>query len=184
MVSVRGIKQSDKEEIRVLGTKLFREGDEIPFLNKALNQYVSELSFVAVDKGSVIGFIVVCEQITNAYCDFLNKIPNCYEIAFLGVSPIYQGCRLGTRLLEKSLVAIFERSRHFTCWLLVDKINKSAIRLYEKLGFRKWIETEEGKTVIPGYIMGLSHRRYSDTLESDEEYSSSLQCYGMPLVSV
>ena len=101
---------------------------------------------------------------TNVYYSFLSKIPNCYELAFLGISPSYQGYGLGTRLLKETLLAIFQTSNQFTCWLLVDTINPGAIKLYEKIGFRRWVQTTGEVTPLPGYIMGISHRRYANKI--------------------
>ncbi len=157
---IRNFKQSDRECILELGTKVFREDDEIPLLQKALGQCVSELSFVAVEDKAIIGFTLVCVKMTNVYYSFLSKIPNCYELAFLGISPTCQGRGLGTRLLKETLLAIFQRSTHFTCWLLVDTDNYGAIKLYERTGFRRWVSTSADKTFTPGHIMGLSYRRY------------------------
>jgi ribosomal protein S18 acetylase RimI-like enzyme len=159
---IRELKQSDKNKIFELGKKIFREEDEIPLLLKALKLCDYELSFVAVEDKRIIGFVLVCQKMTNIYYNFMRKIPNCYEIAFLGISPNYQGRGLGTRLLKETLVAIFQISNQFTCWLLVDTINTSAVKLYEKLGFRRWVQTTTDITSIPGYIMGLSHRRYQE----------------------
>jgi ribosomal protein S18 acetylase RimI-like enzyme len=163
MVLVRELKQQDKEKIFDLGKKIFREEDELPLLQKALYLCDYKLSFVAVENKSIIGFVLVCQKMTNIYYNFMSKIPNCYEIAFLGISPNCQGRGLGTRLLKETLIAIFQISNQFTCWLLVDTINISAVRLYEKLGFRRWVQTTTDITPLPGYIMGLSHRRYQDT---------------------
>jgi ribosomal protein S18 acetylase RimI-like enzyme len=157
---IRNFKQSDKERVLELGKKIFREDDEIPLLQKALRQYAPELSFVAVEDKTVIGFTLVCVKMTNVYYSFLNRIPNCYELAFLGISPTCQGRGLGTRLLKETLLAIFQRSTHFTCWLLVDTDNYGAIKLYERTGFRRWVSTTRDITVAPGHIMGLSYRRY------------------------
>jgi ribosomal protein S18 acetylase RimI-like enzyme len=150
-----------------MSSQIFRAEDELPLLQKALHQYVPELSLVAVEDKKVIGFTLVCKKITKAYYEFLSKIPNCYELAFLGISPFSQGRGIGSQLLKETLFAIFQRSNQFTCWLLVDRPNASAIRLYEKFGFRRWAETKNGSTAIPGYIMGLSHRRYPDTFKKD-----------------
>jgi hypothetical protein len=49
-------------------------------------------------------------------------------------------------------------SPQFTCWLLVDLVNVSAIKLYQKWGFRRWKDTPP--IGVAGWIMGLSHRRY------------------------
>lgn len=160
MVLVRNLKQCDKDRIFELGGKIFREGDEIPLLKKALFLCVPELSFVAVEDKSIVGFTLVCQKMTNVYYNFLGKIPNCYELAFLGISPKCQGRGLGTRLLKETLLAIFQTSNQFTCWLLVDTNNTGAVALYEKIGFRRWVETTDDITPTPGYIMGISHRRF------------------------
>jgi ribosomal protein S18 acetylase RimI-like enzyme len=160
MVLVRNLKQCDKERVLELGRKIFREKDEIPLLQKALFLCVPELSFVAVEDKTIIGFTLVCIKMTNVYYSFLGKIQNCYELAFLGISPTCQGRGLGTRLLKETLLAIFQISNQFTCWLLVDTDNLGAIALYERIGFRRWIETTTEITPTPGYIMGISYRRF------------------------
>ena len=170
MVLVRNLRQCDKEKVLELGKKIFREADEIPLLQKALVLCVPELSLIAVDDKSIVGFTLVCKKMTNVYYGFLSKIPNCYEFAFLGISPKYQGRGLGTRLLKETLLAIFQTSNQFTCWLLVDTDNYGAIKMYEKFGFRRWVETTEDLTPVPGYIMGISHRRF---LEKDKKEHSN-----------
>jgi ribosomal protein S18 acetylase RimI-like enzyme len=165
MVLVRSIKQHDKEKVLELAKKIFRETDEIPLFYRALNQYVPELSFVATDDTGIIGFTLVCKKMTKVYYNFLSKIPNCYELAFLGISSKCQGRGLGTRLLKETLLAIFQKSTQFTCWLLVDIDNHSAIRLYEKFGFRRWIETTQDITSAPGYIMGIGYKRFEKAIQ-------------------
>jgi ribosomal protein S18 acetylase RimI-like enzyme len=160
MVLVRNLKHCDKNKILELGGKIFREEDEIPLLKKALFLCVPELSFVAVEDKTIVGFTLVCQKMTNVYYSFMNRIQNCYELAFLGISPKCQGCGLGTRLLKETLLAIFQTSNQFTCWLLVDTDNVGAIKLYEKMGFRRWVETTKDITPTPGYIMGISYRRF------------------------
>jgi ribosomal protein S18 acetylase RimI-like enzyme len=167
MITIRHIRVSDKERIMELGREIFREEDEIPLLQKALYLYVPELSYVAVEDKSIVGFTLVCKKMTNVYYNFLSKIPNCYELAFLGISHKCQGRGLGTRLLKETLLAIFQESAQFTCWLLVDTINTSAMKLYEKIGFRRWIQTTTDITDAPGYIMGISYRRYLDKQKKD-----------------
>ena len=153
MVLVRTLKQSEKNKVLELGRKIFREEDEIPLLEKAIGQCIPELSFVAIDNKSIIGFALTCKKMTKVYFNFLSKIPDCYEFAFLGISPQYQGCGLGKRLLNETLLAIFQKSNQFTCWLLVDTDNIGAIKLYQKFGFRRWIETTDDITPTPGYII-------------------------------
>lgn len=167
MLLVRNLKQCDKDKVLEMGRKIFREEDEIPLLQKALFLCVPELSFVAVEEKTIVGFTLVCTKMTNVYYSFLSKIPKCYELAFLGILPKCQGRGLGTRLLKETLLAIFQRSNQFTCWLLVDTDNLGAIALYERIGFRRWVETTMDITPTPGYIMGISHRRFIKSERKD-----------------
>jgi ribosomal protein S18 acetylase RimI-like enzyme len=161
MVVIRRLKNEEKCNILELGREIFREEDEIPLLRKAIAQCSLDLSFIAVDGQSIIGFALVCkDKPTNYYYDFIRKIPDCYELAFLGISRKAHGRGIGTRLLKETLLAIFQTSKSFTCWLLVDTINESAIKLYEKFGFRRWVKTTPDITPSPGYIMGISTHRY------------------------
>jgi ribosomal protein S18 acetylase RimI-like enzyme len=160
MIMVRNVRASDIKDIFTLSREIFREEDEIPLVKLAIQQYVPALSLVAVEDNHIIGFTLVCNKMTKIYYNFLSKIPSCYELAFLGISPRKQGCGLGKRLLKETLLAIFQRSKQFTCWLLVDEINVNAIHLYQKLGFRSWIKTSPNITPLPGYIMGISYRRF------------------------
>jgi ribosomal protein S18 acetylase RimI-like enzyme len=158
---IRKLHIKEKEQILELGKKIFREEDEIPLLRKALLICSTELSYIAVDNGKIVGFALVCSKThTKYYFDFMKNIPNCYELAFLGICPSAQGKGLGTRLLKETLEAIFQlSSRPFTCWLLVDIINEGAIKLYEKFGFRRWCKTIPPLTELPGYIMGIHSRK-------------------------
>lgn len=155
---IRNLQENDKSAILKLGYSIFRKEDEIPLLQKALLLCVPELSFVAVDT-TIIGFTLVCITPTNVYFTF--TIPHCYELAFLGISPTHQGRGIGSKLLKKTLSCIFQQAK--TCWLLVDTSNTGAIAMYEKLGFRRWITIYLD---IPGYIMGLSYKRYMNTLHA------------------
>jgi ribosomal protein S18 acetylase RimI-like enzyme len=173
---VRNLLLKEKDAILELGRKIFREEDEIPLLRKALSLCSLDLSFVAIDTvtirtaeatattvtaTNILGFTLVCSKSpTNYYAEFMRRIPNCYELAFIGIHPNGQGKGLGTRLLKETLLAIFQSSaKPFTCWLLVDTINEGAIKLYEKIGFRRWCKTLPPITPIPGYIMGIHSRR-------------------------
>lgn len=176
---LRNLKECDKDNIFELGKKIFREEDEIPLLQKALYLCAPELSFVAIEDKNIVGFTLASKKITNVYYNFLEKIPNCYELAFLGISPKCQGCGLGTRLLKETLLAIFQTSNQFTCWLLVDTNNIGAIRLYEKIGFRRWIETSTDLTPVPGYIMGISYRRFIKPANIKDKHLKTLT-YNFP----
>ena len=159
---IRTLNTKDKDAILTLGRKIFREEDEIPLLKKALKLCTLNLSLIALDGPDILGFTLVCtsKNHTNYYCDFIRQIPNCYELAFLGISPKAQGKGLGTRLLKDTLMVIFQESaKPFTCWLLVDTDNTRAIQLYEKIGFRHWCETYPPITPVPGCIMGIHSRK-------------------------
>ena len=157
MVTIRHVCEKDKDNLFKLAGKIFREEVEIPLLQKALYLCDYELSFIAVENNQIIGFTLVCKTMTNVYHPFMTMIPNCYELAFLGIAPDSQGRGLGSRLLKESINAIFQQTKQFTCWLLVDQINVGAIKMYEKHGFRSWIKINGA---IPGMIMGLSYRRF------------------------
>jgi len=157
---LRNLKECDKDKIFELGKKIFREEDEIPLFQKALYLCAPELSFVAVEDKNIVGFTLASKKMTSIYYKFLAQIPDCYELAFLGICPKCQGRGLGTRLLKETLLAIFQTSNQFTCWLLVDTDNTGAIGLYEKIGFRRWVETSPDITPVPGYIMGINYKRF------------------------
>jgi ribosomal protein S18 acetylase RimI-like enzyme len=150
----------EKDKVFNLAGKIFREEDEIPLLQKALYLCDYKLSFIAVENNQIIGFTLVCKTMTNVYYPFMTMIPNCYELAFLGIAPDSQGRGLGSRLLKESINAIFQQTKQFTCWLLVDVTNVSAIKMYQKLGFRQWVTTPSELSYKEGFVMGLSHRRY------------------------
>ena len=162
MTHLRHVRNRDKQHIFELGKILFREEDEIPLLQKALIQCTPSLSYVAVDNNKIIGFTLVCSIPTNVYYEFMDRIPHGYELAFLGISPQYQGRGLGTRLLKETMSTLFRTSPQFTCWLLVDLSNVSAIKMYHKWGFRRWKDVPSGN--VAGWIMGLSHRRYDSPM--------------------
>jgi ribosomal protein S18 acetylase RimI-like enzyme len=169
MITLRTLRFSDKSSVFTLGCSIFRE-DEIPLLQKALALCIEHLSYVAVEDKKIIGFTLVCVKPTNVYFTFMTTIPSCYEFAFLGISPACQGRGLGSRLLKEAIHAIFQESNQFTCWLLVDYDNY-AIHMYKKYGFRLWAETA---TTVPGYIMGLSHRRYHFITKNDKKLTLPL----------
>ncbi len=185
MLGIRRLKIEEKSAILTLGRQIFREDDEIPLLRKALSQCVPELSFVATSScdNTIVGFVLVCKEATKYYYDFMRKIPNCYELAFLGISPQAQGNGLGTQLLKHALSAIFKDSTDFTCWLLVDTINIGAIRLYEKLGFRRWYETTPCITPCPGYIMGISTRKYKELYINTTDFTTDLHTHVLDLIT-
>lgn len=159
MSFIRNILPTDKDFIFELGNTLFRKGD-IPDLKHSLSLCITELSFVYIDNNQIIGFTIVCHKLTTVFCHFIHTIPNGYELSFFGISPTYQGKGIGSRLIHHTLLTIHKQSPSFTCWLIADIDNYSAIRMYKKIGFRYWATSANDITVVPGYIMGLSHRRF------------------------
>jgi ribosomal protein S18 acetylase RimI-like enzyme len=157
---LRNVSNNDKEKVFDLGIKLFREEDEIPLFKRALNFYVKELSYIIIDEKNenIVGFTLVCKKMTHVYKKFMTDIPNCYELSFFGVNPEYQGKGYGSQCLRLTLSSIYRNCINFNCWLIVDKVNNVAIKMYQKYGFRTWFEINNDK--YPSYIMGLSYRRW------------------------
>jgi len=134
MFRIRNMNINDNKEVLELGKSLFRENDEVPLLRKALKNYISKFSYVIVNQNdknneNIIGFCIVCKKFTKIYDKILNKIPNCLELSFFGINPSFQGKGLGSQCLEITLLSLYNY------WLVVDKTNESAIKLYQKYGF-------------------------------------------------
>jgi ribosomal protein S18 acetylase RimI-like enzyme len=148
-----------EEEILNTGRLIFNDED-MYLLYKALTLYVKALSYVFIDtnKNQMAGFILVCKKYTKVYHKFINTVPNCFEVAFLGIHPSYQGKGLGYQCLNKALLSIFKICRQFNAWLIVNTDNITAIKLYKKIGFIHWKYIPHEK--YPSYIMGISYRRY------------------------
>lgn len=162
MYSFRSIHFSDYSTILELGKKLFHK-EEIPDLQKALFSFVPELSYVAYENASshLIGFTLVCKKQTTVIWKYFDVMPDGLEIAFIGISPFFQGKGIGSKLLHHTLYSIFQS--YPLCWLSVDIHNSSAIQMYHKFGFRKWTFISQltyPYIVIPNYIMGLSSQKY------------------------
>ena len=157
---LRTLRVKDKTAIYDLGITIFREEDEIPLLQQALQTCDRTLSYVAVDGKKIVGFTLVGSTPTNVYFNFLSEKPHHYELAFLGISLSHQGRGLGTQLLRASMNAVHQKSMEFACCLLVDVTNVGAIKMYQKMGFRRWKSTPAELTHKEGFIMGLSHRRH------------------------
>jgi ribosomal protein S18 acetylase RimI-like enzyme len=162
---LKNMSNNYNEKVFELGVKLFRDEDEIPFFKKALSSYVKELSYVIIDDkddnkndNKIVGFALVCKKMTHVYKKFMTGIPNCYELSFFGVNPEYQGKGYGSQCLRITLSSIYRECINFNCWLIVDKSNFGAIKMYQKYGFRIWCEVSHEK--YPSYIMGLSYRRW------------------------
>jgi len=158
---LRNMSNNDNDKVFELGLKLFREEDEIPLFKRALSSYIKDLSYVMIDNivgGNIVGFTLVCKKMTHVYKKFMVGIPNCYELSFFGVNSEYQGKGYGSQCLRITLSSIYRECINFNCWLIVDKTNNGAIKMYKKYGFRMWCEINNDK--YPSYIMGLSYRRW------------------------
>ena len=148
-----------EKDILNIGKNIFNE-DDISLLEKSLKLYVKELSYVSIDnnKNQIAGFILVCKKYTKLYHKFMIKIPDCYEISFLGVDSLYHGKGIGSQCLKRALLSIFNICNRFNAWLIVNHDNIGAIKLYKKFGFIIWKYIPDKK--YPCYIMGISYRRY------------------------
>lgn len=157
---IKNMDNNYNKDVLELGRIIFLQEDDKPLLEKALTLYVKDLSYVVIDKdkNQMAGFILVCKRYTKVYHKFINRIPNCYEIAFLGIHPSHQGKGLGYQCLRQALLSIYRSCNRFNAWLIVNYDNINAINLYKKLGFIQWKYIPEDK--YPFYIMGISYRRY------------------------
>ncbi len=165
MLSIKNMNDNFNNEVLEVGRLLFNNDDDLPLLEKAINLYIKELSYVIIDqeKSRIAGFILVGKKYTKIYHKFMTNVPNCYEISFLGIHPFYQGKGLGSQCLRTALLSIYRTCRTFNAWLIVDVINLNAIHLYKKLGFILWKFIDHPK--YPSYIMGLSFRRYKTMIK-------------------
>jgi len=94
------------------------------------NRYLKDKSyliFIALDKNIPIGY----GQITHL--DFINL--SC-EVGFC-VFPIFQGKGYGKTLVKKMVNYTIKKLKMHRIYLEVFTVNKKAIKLYEKCGFKK-----------------------------------------------
>ena len=84
-------------------------------------------TWIATEKNQMLGFAVVewVQQITGVIA----------YIATIEVLPEFRGRGIGAELLRR-LEGSANAERAITMWLHVDAENASAIRLYERLGYR------------------------------------------------
>lgn len=158
LYTIKNMESIYEYEILNIGNLIFND-DDMSLLQKALTLYVKELSYILLDqKNQVSGFILVCKKYTKIYHKFINKVPNCYEIAFLGIHPSHQGKGLGSQCLKMALLSIYKICRQFNAWLIVNDDNIGAIKLYKKLGFIYWKYIPHD--IYPCYIMGINYRRF------------------------
>lgn len=160
MLSIKNMNNTFNKEVFEIGRLLFTSDEDLSLLEKAINLYIKELSYVIIDEDNnrIAGFILVGKKYTKIYHNFMKNVPNCYEISFLGIHPFYQGKGLGSQCLRTALLSIYRTCKIFNTWLIVDIINANAIHLYKKLGFIIWKFIDHPK--YPSFIMGLSYRRY------------------------
>ena len=88
-------------------------------------QINEDASFVILSEGEVVGFILIVSRSVEE--EYLESI---------GIHPEFRGKGLGTILLGKSIEVLRSQgAENFT--LGVDPVNKPAVRLYERFGFKK-----------------------------------------------
>jgi len=119
-VNVRGIAPGELGLIKTLEKRCFSTNY---FNEKEIEEMYrnNRYSFWGVwYKGSIAGYLITHDSV------------DVYEVIKVGVDDGYRGKGLGRRLIEKSFESI-----ETDLMLEVRESNKSAIRLYEKLGFRK-----------------------------------------------
>jgi ribosomal protein S18 acetylase RimI-like enzyme len=72
------------------------------------------------------------------------------HVSVVAVEPALAGRGIGTALLERARAAIEGRARRM--WLLVEKDNKGAIRLYQRLGYRILRSDERMHTMVWDFV--------------------------------
>ena len=142
MHRVTRITKLHKASILTIGRKIFNAND-VSLLEKALQECSREYSriIVANDNATdVLGFAIVKQRVSTV---------NTYELAFLGIDPIYQGRGGGSQLLRAIEDALPPSA---SCWLLVNQDNPTAQNVYSKFGFHILCESLD-PFQVPCFIM-------------------------------
>jgi len=88
------------------------------------------LCLVAEMNKEVVGFVDMWAFPDVSHGAYLAQVQN------LVVAEIMRGKGVGTRLIEE-IIGVFRKRRYHELHVWTEKKNKSAIRLYKRLGFRK-----------------------------------------------
>ena len=110
-------------EDRAQGIPPTREPDIRDWLDAVMTE--EELNVVAWHEGSAVGHVMLVGDGEGGY-----------ELAIFVLQP-YQGASIGTALVETALGGAAEEGIEHV-WLSVERWNKPAVNLYEKIGFESW----------------------------------------------
>ena len=151
-------KMSRNEAVEILNWKYSAPYD---FYNNEENEEsIKELlgssySVVVDENGQLIGFFCIGDSaqvpagtLYGAYSE------ECIDIG-LGMKPELTGQGLGIAFLSFILGHIHDTNKAVSLRLTVAMFNERAVRLYEKLGFKKKIEFSNGSTVFMTMIKDI-----------------------------
>jgi RimJ/RimL family protein N-acetyltransferase len=83
--------------------------------------------FGIADEGSAVGLALVKD---------LDEEPACYDLQQFMIDERFQGSGFGTEALRQILTLLEREGRYDCAEVCVDRENRSALRLFEKAGFR------------------------------------------------
>ncbi|MXR52699.1 GNAT family N-acetyltransferase [Halovenus sp. WSH3] len=110
-----------EEEDRAQGIPPTKEPDIREWLDAVMTD--DGLNVIARNEGNAVGHVMLVSDSDGAY-----------ELAIFVLQP-YQGAGIGTALVETALGAAAEEGID-RVWLSVERWNKPAVNLYEKIGFQ------------------------------------------------
>lgn len=133
-LTIRKAIESDKERIEELFTEMLKSiyGGEAPggYERGYLDRFFGDgddCIYVAESCGSIIGYISLEVHIESEKFLYLDD---------LSVSERFRGCGIGSALIKRAEEYAAEINAVYTA-LHVESSNRSAIRLYERLGYKK-----------------------------------------------
>jgi len=131
VVKIRKANLGDINQINSLAEELLGSpvGDREEMFVKALENK-NYLCLVAETNGEVVGFIDMWAFPDASHGAYLAQIQN------LIVTEKMRGKGIGTRLIEE-IIRFFKKKKYHELHVWTEKENRSAVRLYKRLGFRK-----------------------------------------------
>lgn len=120
MINIRKMLLDDLEQIRQIEARSF----PAPWSKEQISAEIGNIALVAED-GRIVGYL------------FARQVLDEVELLSLAVVPESRGQGIGKRLLSE-LIALVKAGQAVKIFLEVRESNSSAIRLYEKTGFRRF----------------------------------------------
>ncbi len=144
--SIRPAQESDADSLADLGARTFSDAyssivpakDLEDYLGKAFSteQVLEDIAspdvliLVAANSNKICGYIKLQATPAPEHIDAKNPI----ELMRLYILRDWQGCGIGTALMDAGFIAAKDRA-YKTCWLRVWEGNQRAIDFYENKGF-------------------------------------------------